>query len=257
MPRDLRQLSRLVMPLVVSLFYVYQFGFAVPIRRELPGGAFWLMLVILPIVPLFFALAFGTPSIGKEGANFELLRVVPISVSSLLWGKVWMSAVPTAAIGMLVTLVVALMLHLSGLELLILLGVALVLSIAMSIVSVAFGALTPNFGAVDYRRAAGPLASWGTMLASMVVWVVTLATVAAVAIHLPSNARLAADLSDGLGGGTLADLLLRSPLPLLVALVLDALVAAGPGAALAFLSLPAFQVAAGGLTGDWKLEAGG
>lgn len=227
LPRDLRQLSRLVMPLVVSLFYVYQFGFATPDLPSVPGAHFWLLLMILPIVPLFSALALGTPSIGKEGGNFELLRVVPLSPSALLWGKVWTAAVPTALIGGLVTAVVAALLHFTSSQTASLLLLACMLSAVMCMIAVALGALTPNFGAADLRRAVGPLASYGTMFGSALVWGVTLATVGVVAVRLPANQPLTLDLARFLADSQAADLLLFSPWPFLAVMVLDGLVVAG------------------------------
>jgi ABC-2 type transport system permease protein len=220
-PRDLRQVSRLIMPLVVSLFYVYQFGFASPVPRAVPGIGFWLALFVLPVVPIFFALAVGTPAIGKEGGNFELLRVAPLSPGALLWGKVWMTLVPTVALGLAATLTVALLLRTTGVEIALLLILVVLISLALSAIAVALGALVPNFQASDYRRVVGPLASYGTILGGVAVWVMVLGTLAVVAIHLPFNAGLTAGLQRTLGRGSAILWLLGSPLSLLLMGLLD------------------------------------
>jgi hypothetical protein len=226
LPRDLRQLGRLIMPLVVSLFYVYEFGIASPIPRSLPGLGFWVELAISPLVPIFFALALGAPAIGKEGSNYELLRVAPVPAGAMLWGKMMMSAVPTFLMAAVVTLGVAPLLHVAPGQVAVLLVIVCVLSAAISAIAVAFGALVPNFHSIDYRRAAGPLAAYGTMLGGAVAGAAAVGTVAVIAFHLPGNQALLAGLSRGRAGSNLAGLL-GSPWLLLAMLAIDGLALGG------------------------------
>jgi ABC-2 type transport system permease protein len=226
-PRDLRQLSRLIMPLIISLFYVYQFGFASPVAKLMPGVRFWSISLILPVVPLFLALALAAPAIGKEGPNFELLRVAPVSPAALLWSKFWMAALPTTLVAMAVTGVVAEVLKVTTLEGLVVIGLAVVLSLAMTGIAIAFGAITPNFGTSDYRRSAGPLASYGTLLGGGLVWLVLMATVALGALQLPANARIAVMVQHWVRRGPVFLRLLGSPWSLVAILVVDMMVFAG------------------------------
>ena len=227
LPRDLRQLSGMIMPLVVSLFYIYQFGFASREMAGVPGAGFWLSLAISPLVPLFMVLFLGTPAIGKEGENFELLRTVPVPASGILWGKFWMAVLPTLLIAAVVDLAVALLLGVSRGQVL-LLAVLLVLTTSgMTLAAVAFGALAPNFRASDYRRSAGPLATYGTMLAGGAIWVALLLSMAAIALLAPENAAIAMTLQRVFSARSFWGTLFGSPLVLLPAALVDALVIGG------------------------------
>jgi hypothetical protein len=190
LPRDLRWLSGLVMPLLLAGFYVYNFGFRGQAARGQPETAFWLAVAITPLVPYFLVSALATPSIPAEGRNFELLRAAPISARGVLWGKFWMSFPPILILGEVIGLLIALLMGVPAGQLLLLMGVNALLIALFVALSVAAGMLTPDFEAEHPRRAAGTGGTYATMLGCLLIWAAAVCTLALVVLNLGGGGEL-------------------------------------------------------------------
>ena len=190
LPRDLRWLSGLVMPLLVAVFYIYNFGFREQAAQNQPEMAFWLAVAITPLVPFFLVSALATPSIPTEGRNFELLRAAPISPHDVLWGKFWTSFPPILALGEVIGLLIALLMGVSAGSLLLLLGFNALLVALFVAWSVAAGMLTPDFEAEHPRRAAGTGGVYASMLGCLLIWAAAVCTLALVVLNLGGGGEL-------------------------------------------------------------------
>ena len=115
LPRDIRQLSGLVFPILMAFVYIYMTASG-DTAKQIPGAASWMALAIVPLLPYFLTLYYTVGTIGIEGKNFALLRVAPLSGSRLLWGKFWASLGPTLLIGEIAALVVAILVKATPLQ---------------------------------------------------------------------------------------------------------------------------------------------
>jgi ABC-2 type transport system permease protein len=190
LPRDLRWLSGLVMPLLLAGFYVYNFGFRWQAARGQPEIAFWLAVAITPLVPCFSVSAMATTSIPAEGRNFELLRAAPISARGVLWGKFWMSFPLILVLGEVIGLLIALLMGVPAGQLLLLMGFNALLIALFVAWSVAAGMLTPDFEAEHPRRAAGTGGTYATMLGCLLIWLAAVCTLALVVLNLGGGGEL-------------------------------------------------------------------
>lgn len=152
--RDPRWLSSLIMPLIVSAFYIYWLGFQQ--RASLPLGAeFWVATLLCPFVAWFFALAVNVPAIGAEGKNIELVRSLPLSAGALMASKVASTAPFLLAIAVIVTAVLGALLHLPALWFWLALVQNGVLAVLFAFAGVAAGSMDPRFLADHPRRSVG------------------------------------------------------------------------------------------------------
>ena len=176
LPRDIRQLSGLVFPILMAFVYIYMTASG-DTAKQIPGAASWMALAIIPLVPFFLTLYYTVGTIGIEGKNFALLRVAPLSASRLLWGKFWASLGPTLLLGEIAALVVAILVKANLLQL-ILSAVAMVW-FSIGFVAAATGAalLSPNFKAANTRRSAGMAANYATLFINGAFWLSNLALI--------------------------------------------------------------------------------
>jgi hypothetical protein len=187
LPRDIRQLSGLVFPILMAFVYIYMTASG-DTAKQIPGAASWMALAIVPLVPYFLTLYYTTGTIGIEGKNFALLRAAPLSASGLLWGKFCASLGPTLLIGEIAALVVALLTR--GTPLQFILSIAAIVWFSIGFVATATGTalLSPNFRATNTRRSAGMATTYATLLINAAFWLTSLAVIVYALLRLDTSA---------------------------------------------------------------------
>ncbi len=176
LPRDLRQLSGLVFPIVMGIVYVYMTATG-ETAKQLPGSATWMAMAIVPLIPFFLTLYYTVGAIGLEGSNFALLRAVPLPAADLLWGKFVASLGPTLLIGEVTALLVGLLTGASMAQIALLLLAMIWFSVGFVAIAIGTSLLNPNFQATTARRSVGVATMYATMGLSAAFWVVNLALV--------------------------------------------------------------------------------
>lgn len=176
LPRDLRQLSGLIFPIVMGIVYVYMTATG-ETAKQLPGSATWMAMAIVPLIPFFLTLYYTVGAIGLEGSNFALLRVVPLPAIHLLWGKFVASLGPTLLIGEVTALLVGLLTGASMPQIILLLLAMVWLSAGFVAIAVGTSLLNPNFQATTARRSVGTATIYATMGLSTAFWLANLALV--------------------------------------------------------------------------------
>lgn len=199
LPRDLRWLSGLLMPIVVAAFYVYMLGFSGDSARGLPGAPFWLSTFIAPFVALFFSLSICVPALGGEGRNIGLLRAAPIRAGALLWSKVAATAPLLLLLSLVSTWIVAVVMGVSGYGRWLVVVQALWLSVLFAIAGVAAGGLAPDYRADHPRRAAGPMSRYAMLLLAAVLAASHLGLIAVLVFRWAKDSAEASFLAQVLG----------------------------------------------------------
>ncbi len=176
LPRDLRQLGRLVLPLLVAGLYVYMAAFqgGEAAVRVMPTAPFWLTLLVAPLIPLFFNSTLVVPSLGREGPQIALLRVAPIRSSSILWGKYGAGLLPTWVVAILSTTAIGLLMGVSAANLALLLVVMAWITIVFTAIGIGAGSVMPNFDAPDPRRSGGLAGGYVSMILGAIFWLTNL-----------------------------------------------------------------------------------
>ncbi len=177
MPRDIRRLSRLFLPIMMGVVYVYSTASS-DIARQLPGSAIWMSMALMPLVPFFMTLYQAVVSIAAEGRNMALLALAPLSGLQVLWAKFWAALGPTLLIAEATTLVAALVLGASpGQILLFALAVAW-FTVGFVAIGIGISTLSPNFDpATNDRRQVGVESTYLAMILSAIYWAVHLALI--------------------------------------------------------------------------------
>jgi hypothetical protein len=186
LPRDLRQLGRLVLPLLVAGFYVYMAGFAggQDATRLMSTAPFWLTFLVAPLIPLFFNSTLTVPSLGREGSRIALLKVAPISSAGILWGKYWASVLPTWLIATLATTAIGLLMGVSATSLALLLLIMTWITTVFTAIGVGAGCITPDFNAADPRRSGGMAGGYLSMILGAIFWLTNLGGLAWLAVAI-------------------------------------------------------------------------
>jgi hypothetical protein len=176
LPRDLRQLGRLVLPLLVAGFYVYMAGFAggQDATRLMPSAPFWLTFLVAPLIPLFFNSTLTVPSLGREGSRIALLKAAPIASVGILWGKYWSSLLPTWLIATLSTTAIGLLMGVPFTNLGLLLLIMTWITAVFTAIGVGAGSITPDFKATDPRRSGGLAGGYLSMILGAIFWLTNL-----------------------------------------------------------------------------------
>ncbi|MGE5093462.1 MAG: putative ABC transporter permease subunit [Bacillota bacterium] len=148
--RDPTQWGQLI--LVVLLIAVYILNIrALPIFSHGRAPLFLVTLVVFLNLGLSgFVLAaiaarFVFPAISLEGRQMWLLRSAPVDPRSLFRSKYWMTAVPLAVLGLVITLVTDVMLRASPFMLVVSAGTIVLFSFAATALALTFGTFYPQF----------------------------------------------------------------------------------------------------------------
>ncbi|NLS79790.1 MAG: hypothetical protein GXY76_21295 [Chloroflexi bacterium] len=177
LPRDMSRLSRLFLPIMMGVVYVYSTASS-DLAKQLPGSAIWMSMALMPLVPFFMTLYQAVVSVAAEGRNMGLLALAPLSGLQVLWAKFWSSLGPTLLIAEVTTLVAALVLGATpGQVLLFALAVAW-FTVGFVAIGIGIATLSPNFAAgAGNRRQVGVESTYLAMILSAAYWVVHLALI--------------------------------------------------------------------------------
>ena len=204
MSRDIRSLSGLLFPLVTGTFYAYQL-----IRRsDLSEAALWLPLAGVPLVLLVGGATLPLLALGREGRDYAVLRMSPVTPGRILMGKAIGSGAPLLLLAWLTVLVLGVWDRASVGQTVALLLMCAWYTVGATLAYMSAGALGARFDADNPQWSIGCL---GQIYAN-----------AAGALFLGSSAALAAWLA----------LLVRGEYPAdgAFAVLVAALLAAGAGA---------------------------
>jgi len=208
LPRDLRWLSRLVMPLVVAGFYVYSLGFSSEIPKGLAGLPFWVGVLLGPLMCWLLSSAICMPALAGEGTNIALLRTAPLSAGGVLWGKVAATAPLVLSLSGLATLGVTLLLGMPAVLAALSVAQTVWLAVLFSIAGVAAGGLAPNYYQAETARRPAGLAGSYTLLGLSALLA---------ASHVGLVASLVARFAPLSGPAAVLTRFLESPLPEILA----------------------------------------
>ena len=218
LPRDLRWLTGLIMPIVVAGFYVYGLRSSGGAPNDVQEPAFWLSCLVAPLVAWLFSLSVCVPALAGEGRNIALLRSAPLRAGNILWGKVATTAPLVSLVTALATALAAAFLGAAGGSIAVAAGQALVLGMAFSVAGVAAGGITPNYRAEHMRRAGGVAGSYALLILGAAITVGHVALLGALIANLAPASAAGASLAqlavDALRG------VVFSPLSLAIALLL-------------------------------------
>jgi len=148
--RDPTQWGQLILVVLLVAVYVLNIQ-ALPIFAHGRAPLFLVTLIVFLNLGLSgFVLAaiaarFVFPAISLEGRQMWLLRSAPVDPRSLFRSKYWMTALPLAMLGLVITLVTDLMLHASPFMLLVSAGTIVLFSLAATALALTFGTFYPQF----------------------------------------------------------------------------------------------------------------
>ena len=148
--RDTTQWSQLI--LLAALLVVYLFNIkALPLFRGeqvpffLVSVVSFLNLGLAGFVLSSIAARFIFPAVSLEGRQMWLLRSSPLELRSMLWAKYWVGTAPLLALALAITIFTNVLLKASPFMMAVGVGTILLLTLAISAMALAFGALYPQF----------------------------------------------------------------------------------------------------------------
>jgi len=148
--RDTTQWSQLI--LLAALLLVYLFNIrALPLFRGeqvpfyLVSVVSFLNLGLAGFVLASIAARFIFPAVSLEGRQMWLLRSSPLELRALLWSKYWVGTVPLLVLALAITVLTNLILKASPFMMVVGIGTIVLLTLAISALALAFGALYPQF----------------------------------------------------------------------------------------------------------------
>jgi ABC-2 type transport system permease protein len=148
--RDPTQWGQLILVVLLVAVYVLNIR-ALPIFSHGRAPLFLVTLIVFLNLGLSgFVLAaiaarFVFPAISLEGRQMWLLRSAPVDPRALFRSKYWMTALPLAALGLVITLVTDIMLRASPFMLLVSAGTIVLFSLAATALALTFGTFYPQF----------------------------------------------------------------------------------------------------------------
>ena len=148
--RDTTQWSQLI--LLAALLVVYLFNIkALPLFRGeqvpffLVSVVSFLNLGLAGFVLASIAARFIFPAVSLEGRQMWLLRSSPLELKAMLWAKYWVGTVPLLILALAITVLTNLLLKATPFMMVVGVGTILLLTLAISAMALAFGALYPQF----------------------------------------------------------------------------------------------------------------
>ena len=148
--RDTTQWSQLI--LLAALLVVYLFNIkALPLFRGeqvpffLVSVVSFLNLGLAGFVLASIAARFIFPAVSLEGRQMWLLRSSPLELKAMLWAKYWVGTVPLLVLALAITVLTNLLLKATPFMMAVGVGTILLLTLAISAMALAFGALYPQF----------------------------------------------------------------------------------------------------------------
>jgi ABC-2 type transport system permease protein len=148
--RDTTQWSQLI--LLGALLLVYLFNIrALPLFRgeQVPffvvSVVSFLNLGLAGFVLASIAARFIFPAVSLEGRQMWLLRSSPLQLKALLWSKYWVGTIPLLVLALAITVLTNVILKASPFMMAVGVGTIILLTLAISALALAFGALYPQF----------------------------------------------------------------------------------------------------------------
>ena len=148
--RDTTQWSQLI--LLAALLAVYLFNIkALPLFRGeqvpffLVSVVSFLNLGLAGFVLASIAARFIFPAVSLEGRQMWLLRSSPLELKAMLWAKYWVGTVPLLILALAITVLTNVLLKATPFMMAVGVGTILLLTLAISAMALAFGALYPQF----------------------------------------------------------------------------------------------------------------
>lgn len=148
--RDTTQWSQLI--LLAALLVVYLFNIkSLPIFRggEVPfflvSVVSFLNLGLAGFVLASIAARFIFPAVSLEGRQMWLLRSSPLEMRAMLWAKYWVGTIPLLVLALAITVLTNVLLKATPFMMIVGVGTILLLTLAISAMALAFGALYPQF----------------------------------------------------------------------------------------------------------------
>jgi len=148
--RDTTQWSQLI--LLGALLLVYLFNIrALPLFRgeQVPfyivSVVSFLNLGLAGFVLASIAARFIFPAVSLEGRQMWLLRSSPLQLKALLWSKYWVGTIPLLVLALAITVLTNVILKASPFMMAVGVGTIVLLTLAISALALAFGALYPQF----------------------------------------------------------------------------------------------------------------
>jgi len=148
--RDTTQWSQLI--LLAALLLVYLFNIrALPLFRGeqvpfyLVSVVSFLNLGLAGFVLASIAARFIFPAVSLEGRQMWLLRSSPLELRTLLWSKYWVGTVPLLVLALAITVLTNVILKATPFMMAVGVGTIVLLTLAISALALAFGALYPQF----------------------------------------------------------------------------------------------------------------
>jgi ABC-2 type transport system permease protein len=167
MRRDSRRLAALIPLCAIAALY----PLVAPGVRSSGSTDFWPSVLrggaVSVMLPFFFTQILAAPAVALEGRAFLLLRLTPVSVTTLLRAKVIAVGVPMTLATAASTLILGIVHHGRALDIAALLLMGAWLAIGATTIGVAGGAIGARFDAEDPRRAVGTGAALTSSLASL------------------------------------------------------------------------------------------
>ena len=148
--RDTTQWSQLI--LLAALLFVYLFNIkALPLFRGeqvpffLVSVVSFLNLGLAGFVLSAIAARFVFPAVSLEGRQMWLLRSSPLELKALLWSKYWVGTIPLLVLALAITVLTNVLLKASPFMMAVGVSTIVLLTLAISALALAFGALYPQF----------------------------------------------------------------------------------------------------------------
>ncbi len=148
--RDTTQWSQLI--LLAALLVVYLFNIkALPLFRGeqvpffLVSVVSFLNLGLAGFVLASIAARFIFPAVSLEGRQMWLLRSSPLEMRAMLWAKYWVGTIPLLVLALAITVLTNVLLKATPFMMAVGVGTILLLTLAISALALAFGALYPQF----------------------------------------------------------------------------------------------------------------
>jgi ABC-2 type transport system permease protein len=167
--RDTTQWSQLI--LLAALLVVYLFNIkALPLFRGeqvpffLVSVVSFLNLGLAGFVLASIAARFIFPAVSLEGRQMWLLRSSPLELRAMLWAKYWIGTIPLIILALAITVLTNVLLKATPFMMAVGVGTIFLLTLAISAMALAFGALYPQF---DTENAAQIPTSFGGLVFMM------------------------------------------------------------------------------------------
>jgi ABC-2 type transport system permease protein len=167
--RDTTQWSQLILLAVLVVVYVFNIR-ALPLFRGERVPFFFVSLVtflnlgLAGFVLAAIAARFIFPAISLEGRQMWLLRSSPLDLGALLWSKYWTGTLPLLVLAVMLIGTTNVILKVSTFMMVVTVGTIILLTLAISALALAFGALYPQF---DTANAAQIPTSFGGLVFMM------------------------------------------------------------------------------------------